>query len=378
MQTMMHCEHSWSGPSGWMALAKQAFFWMTKEDWHPQWPSKTWFVLATLSAAVFLALPISGLSMEFSDGYVTSNQHPLVMGSTFDNFNLRMNDVPLSRAISLWEASVAPRAPHLGIIYTSPNQSHARDELSYLKTAPNSLPVEEGTSTLFLPPQAKTPITGNAWGLALRYNCTIAERASDFTILKHRNDSQRPRKGQYYVSYDVAEASANIFVQYPSTIRAKNVNMVLVIGSTAHYSPRLVSVDGAFTKDYRVGYFGNSTEAYPGLEVEELLELQLWQHLNMTVPSNISSALPPNTLNDTIDHPISDIQPPSNYTDGYVIGLRCTSSSAVGTADIDGRYSTYTNFQRTDTALGTGAFTVYTLAARLGWAIRPVILGGHA
>lgn len=102
MQLMAHCEHSWSGPAGWIALAKSAILYWTRKQQNTAWPSKTWSCLALLSVSAFVAIPISGLCMEPSDGYVLSDEQAYVVGKTYDNFNVRLGDDPIIRATIAW------------------------------------------------------------------------------------------------------------------------------------------------------------------------------------------------------------------------------------------------------------------------------------
>ena len=42
-----------------------------------------WYILALVSIMPFVALPLSGLSMELSDGYVPSSMPAMVVGQTW-------------------------------------------------------------------------------------------------------------------------------------------------------------------------------------------------------------------------------------------------------------------------------------------------------
>lgn len=272
---------------------------------------------------------------------------------------------------------MTPRLPRLGLIYTL-NPGPKQD---YLEETPSTLPTEDGIEEAFLPVQAEQPLTGRAWGLALRYNCSIVQTASEFGILKFRNDSrlepilQPPARR--VGTYDEPEALASIHMYYLDFTR-RNVNVRLAIGSTAGYLPRVRFTQGL--PGSGIGYAGNATEAYPGLEVEEVLEFQLWQQLNTTVEGltmveGVELPLASDFFNNSIDYPIAGVSAPANLTEANLIGLRCTSSSAVGTAEIDGAYVTYKNFRRTDTATPEGAFSNQKFAPRLSWAMDNVVTG---
>lgn len=88
------------------------------------------------------------------------------------------------------------------------------------------------------------------------------------------------------------------------------------------------------------------------MDQKRIFEVLLWQGL-----SPQSQASPNGSLyNFTIDHSIADLH--GEYTAAQVgplsaIGVSCTSKSSVGTADINGVHSTFSNFIRTDTPIPT-------------------------
>jgi len=107
---------------------------------------------------------------------------------------------------------------------------------------------------------------------------------------------------------------------------------------------------------------------------------QLWQRLS-TMSLNIGSPLPAHTFKTAINRPILDVSAPpaSNTTDvtgGILIGLTCTSASAVGKAEPDGCRVTLVNFQRTDTSLDDDHHTGRTLASCLPYAMLKAPQGG--
>ncbi|EKG12514.1 Heat shock protein 9/12 [Macrophomina phaseolina MS6] len=282
--------------------------------------------------------------MEPTQGYIESKEHPYVVGRHYDDFNFRETDQTFDVARSLWQSGTDIKLPSLGIIYTGPNISRSSDEKPYLHETPNYLPVDDGVETIFLPSQAAVPISGSIFGLALRYNCSIATKSSDFTILSHRrqlNDS---------TLQSIFNDSARIEVGF-RPIGATNYAQTLLITGYNH-STKNTYLDGS-----------------PGLETDELLELQLWQHFSTDPGTHGDFPLvSPDLYNKTIDHPIQDVAVPfANYTGSegnkpalttaaVGIGVTCRSSSAVGIASVSARSQTFSSFRRTDAAPTTGIF----------------------
>ncbi|OJD15252.1 hypothetical protein AJ78_04474 [Emergomyces pasteurianus Ep9510] len=186
MKLLMHCDSSWSGPGGWLRCFS-SWIWQKKNT-----VGRLWYTLAAISVFPFVALPLSGLTMEPVDGYVKLNEPPLVIGHTWKDFNRR----PKERKHNVyWESGLSPTIPGAGILYTAPHVH--RNSFSYLHDVPNTLPsnVSENNLEFFLAPQANVPISGNVWGLLIRYNCSIVKSFSEFKILTQRpavNTTNKP------------------------------------------------------------------------------------------------------------------------------------------------------------------------------------------
>lgn len=111
----------------------------------------------------------------------------------------------------------------------------------------------------------------------------------------------------------------------------------------------------------------DTMDHYPGFEKKRVFEALLWQGLRIQGgwgSSNFST----NLFNTTIDHNITGmygeyIMNDTPFNTGMAenledegealtaVGVSCTSSSSVGTAEIDGVWSTYSNFERTDSPI---------------------------
>ncbi|KAI4664254.1 uncharacterized protein J4E79_003756 [Alternaria viburni] len=115
----------------------------------------------------------------------------------------------------------------------------------------------------------------------------------------------------------------------------------------------------------------NPSKPYPGIEHKRTFEVLLWQKLYPLSGSQNSTIV--RTIESLTGEYVAD------KDEGLkAIGVSCTSSSSVGSADIDGVSSTYSNFQRSDTPVPrrkddcAKRFGVETLACTLnitddGW-----------
>ncbi|SPO07638.1 uncharacterized protein DNG_10333 [Cephalotrichum gorgonifer] len=179
MVLFMHSGSTWAGAGGWIRCIVGTF------RWKRSIAGRLWYLLSFITVALFIGLPISGLSLELADGYIHSSAAPMVIGHTWSDFNDRDELQAETRGSESWRTGSSVSLPGIGLAYT-PSYLR-RDQFSFLKTLPNSLPLDRGVPELFLAPQADAPINGEAWGLRLSYNCSIVESVSDLTILSRKS-----------------------------------------------------------------------------------------------------------------------------------------------------------------------------------------------
>jgi hypothetical protein len=356
MRVMMHGDHSWSGPGGWFRTTKSLVNIRSKKSSTP-WPSGLWLILAFLTLLVFLALPISGLVMNLGSGYMKSVNSPTVIGFSYDSFNVRNVDEATTGAGINWQYAVSPRIPGMGVIYTLPSLDRSGPALGFLQHLPNSMPTGDGVSEIFLTSQAGVPIDGTSWGLALKYNCSLATDTSAFTILNHRDGSQKIRGSVSSFEYStpnndtiaIYNQTDSMFLFYSGW--ASNLEAVMELGySTWPKWPWSYNYSSPYqTSCYNLPH-PELTGDYFGVDQESVLEVLFWQYLYDQ--GDLYSPQP--TYNMSLDLNITTLygayKTDSNQSMSAV-GARCLSSSAVGTAKIDAARSTFSDFQRTDTPI---------------------------
>ncbi|KAH5614175.1 hypothetical protein HBI26_003750 [Parastagonospora nodorum] len=376
MKLMMHGEKTWSGPGGWMRIINWSWQ-LSRGSGKLELPSALWFFLAFPSIFIFIAYPISGSTIEITQGHLHGRNvsgGPPVKGFSYSNFNERNVADVSDGARIIWQNGLDTRILGYGALYTP--QGYDRSSNTYLRKLPTVLPKYDGVTRVFLAAQAANPIEGNSWGLLMQYNCSIVDRLQDFRILSHRNSSlYRPNVGGSS-SYRTKNGSVSIEVKNQTdTEWTYNAYGVMELGYEVWPDPRRLSVadsNAMFNKNTAC-YFNqveNITGDYPGIEQEQVFEAILWQSLlNKSTLSGPSTA---HHYNFTLSHNITEmygayklsnflpIFRSSNQTNSTTsvsphpmsaIGVQCKASSNVGTADIDGVTSTYSNFVRTDTPI---------------------------
>ena len=377
MRLMMHADRTWSGPGGWLKMLN----WIMqthRAGIQQKFPGRLWFVLAIPSILIFIAWPLSGLCLETTQGFLHGERvdGTNVTGFAYANFNERSGADAYTGADITWRNALDARIPGQGIMYTP--ERFDRSQHAFLDKVPNVFPKDDGITRTFMTAQAETPIEGSAWGLLLQYNCSIVDRLSQLSILKDR----RPASNNNILntpsgirSYYLQDNSSRVIVQNQTDslrgLWATNIHAVVetayqiwpeksVVDRLEATSPHASSTGTTkcyFTKKE------NITGDYPGIRQERIFEILLWQKI-----SNTSYGDAPPKYDFSIDHNITELygayddldfayQIPKNVSAAYprqpmtAIGVQCKSSSSVGTADINGVRSTYSNFARTDTPI---------------------------
>lgn len=340
-------------------------------DKRPEPPTPLWTILAFLSIVPIIALPLTGLCYELKDGFHPTGNHPNVTGLDWHDINL-LAGAGLSAGI--WKTGTNATLPGLGVIYTLPGISRSTPNLDKF---PNSLPVDDGVDKVFMTQQAEEPISGTAWGLLLSYNCSVVNKVSDFTVLNQRRDG-------FYISDSTDSELTEDKIWYWPKVPGINDGQIRVrndsqnsFGSYAlnyfslleegysvwppsrvyddgsfEYADNYTAVDGPSGDDSCYYWGFPESGGYPKFEQQSVYEAALWQDLVTGLSTNDLK------YDTTLDANLTDLYAKYDYLlwDGSTrnwsaVGVRCVASSEVGTAEIDGRGSTYTNFQRTDTPI---------------------------
>ncbi|EGE83598.1 hypothetical protein, variant 1 [Blastomyces gilchristii SLH14081] len=374
LQLMMHADRTWSGPSGWLKiLRKSLFLWKadgrSSQNTRGHAPSRLWFVLLFLSALPLVALPISGLCMESGDGYIFRKSGPsnqVVLGRNQANFDLRELFSIYGKATNDWKTGAPVRLPGIGVMYTRPGLK--RSEYDFLQRFPNTFPPDSGVPEIFLAPQAPTPVLGTTSGLLIRYNCSSASKISDFTILNRFHE-----RGNY--SMPKYDSETNIVTPNFHYRKIGQDQVTLANYRTPNIENYEAVMEFGFPSYPAIRYQStNTSERRWGIEKDFLSEYILYQYLDLPGPKSANKSSV-NKFDESlhgqvsmeVDEPIPDVAEKyhlehhstggsnSTNTMKVAIGIRCTSASDFGIADVDGMSNTFTNFKPHDVipAVGT-------------------------
>ncbi|KAK4450872.1 hypothetical protein QBC34DRAFT_484144 [Podospora aff. communis PSN243] len=331
-QICMHKDRSWSRISGWVVEARSLLSQQNRRI------SRAWvplFVLSVLSWAFVL----TGLTMATRETVKRGSQPSTVnaLGNNQRSFNLRLSYGVLDDAFRSWRRGSTPRLPGLGALYFEPG-----DSVSFNMTTGNTLP-PEAPNTVFLAPQADVVVTGRVWGLAVRYSCKSVRKLSELAVLSKRYNSATP--GYIGSGSESLNMPLHIVYRVPGTGSA---TISVLFDRPKHGSkssvvslPYMIAEVGLFhglagLRDLRRGY---SSTAYNGIHDQDGMEFVAWfdqQHMT------------PELLDDIIPELTGEYREGISGRNMTAVGVRCTSSSTTGIADIDGIAGTFQSLERQD------------------------------
>jgi len=281
--------------------------------------------------------------MELRTGFALGEQRAEVQGVNATNFALIDAYESFYHVAEMWTTGRLERPPGGSIIYTAePVDKPIRD----LST--------EGVPLVFLAPQSSEIVAGRAWGLAVRYNCSVVHRVEDFVLYKHRNDTVE-RSGANVLGdrYKPWETPTFVFRNWAAFPGDVGVAARLEMATSLDYYG--VSINPWGYKQDTVASANESgpfsfNRDYPGLETPVVIEAVLWQAMEAG-----RDKLAPGIGSVSVDvgatiAGLVDTTGASNFTRPGVpvpaIGVSCTCASAIGSATLDGLCQTFSDFAR--------------------------------
>ncbi|PVH84217.1 hypothetical protein DL98DRAFT_528637 [Cadophora sp. DSE1049] len=352
-QLAMQRDKTWSTLRAWSIASKEIYRSMsTRTELRL---SGLWFLLFLISILSWTFV-LSGLSMETYAGFKSGK----VAGTDVIGINhLTMNNRPafgfIERTTDQWKTRAAPQIPFGSALYIRPHSN-----MTVNVSSTNVLP--DGSSEMFLTSQARSPVTGRSWGTIIKYNCTEVYKLDQFSILSRRLSSKSPdylgndwdNSSDLGYFYTLADGSSVSTLSQFTAGGSTNIIGFAEIGTSTGYGTMLEQTETwGYSRSCLTCGDGIFVPSYSGLGEEEVFEFALWQGFNN----------PPGTESDFegVKNPIPELlnehyQPQDPYGetgrawDGSMsaIGVRCTSSSVTGTANINGLAGTFTEFERLD------------------------------
>ncbi|GAB1320898.1 hypothetical protein MFIFM68171_11108 [Madurella fahalii] len=332
---LLHADKTWTGLGGWSRAIRA--YWTWREG-----PSFAWAVLATATLISYIALPLSGLTLELRAGYAVGTRPAVVHGVNSSTFNVPDAFNALHHARLTWKTGRLERLPGRSVIYTAEASDKPLGDLS-----------TQAVPLIFVGPQSDDIVSGRAWGVAAQYNCSIVSRLDDFILYKYRNDTidrgSASVLGDRYRQWEGATFEFLNWTAFPGHRVAARFEIATSLDFySTHISPREYKeqyVTGVY--DEASGDVNTIVRDYPGLDEPVVIEAVLWQAMEpdwVNVMPGVSLDL------GTTVADLHDTSGGSNYTNPgdsvAAIGVKCACASAIGQATIDGLRRTFSDFAR--------------------------------
>ncbi|KAK6348074.1 hypothetical protein TWF718_005892 [Orbilia javanica] len=307
-----------------------------------------WDILAFFSVIGFAAWPLTGLTMQTEDGFTISRRYKgeevFVVGRNHSSINGRDGALTTSRVTTFWSSGFSPQLPLRRQFYVTPGSSIQVN----VSTSDNTLP-DDASESIFLAPQGTGPMIGQSFGLAIRYNCTVVNSTSQFTVLSRRNDTFNLDGLNPAYGYTLPDSTVILLRNKSSGINLiSNVNASLELGTSMTLSEISDPTDSE-----SIGY-ASLFEPYPGLNHTIVIELALWQTISPIESYGRISVNPENFNFRDAENDIPEFRNTIRYPGQKAVGVRCEASSAIGNAFINGVDGTYTNFTQVNATIRNG------------------------
>lgn len=326
-------------------------------------------MLASVSLLPFIALPLSGLTLELTDGFKpgsAGNDRAELSGQDRNTFADQAIDV-IDRAFNRWRYPTNLQLSRRSTFYV-PEATAALGNRTWLKTIPNSWP-DADSSTVFLAPQSDRPVSGEVWGLQASYNCTIINHVDQFQLLSQRGaDRSKPRcpaidfasydgQPQYYGLPELCDHDVYMIGQHAGPAGSHSVMISLA---------NLGFLDGFM--EMAVKHEKKEDDQFSDT-TPVLLEMAVWQQpIKLEPPCPLIEAEVSNNLSlvvegmqkSYLDYGSYGLEAPADPSPILLdaIGVQCNSSFILGTATLDGLKGTYASFKREEPIASATATSV--------------------
>jgi hypothetical protein len=175
-ELMWHADTYWANPLGWLRVLRSLFLRVVRRNQFPSqhptpMPSTLWMLLSLIHMLLFVAIPLSGLSIEVVNASAYSKTAARIYGPDADSFNSRSwVDFP-QRIHNNWVSGRQTSPSHGALLY-APYGSSNVSENYFDDQAVEAARSADGTMVrVFAGPVVRELVWGEAWGLSTNVSC---------------------------------------------------------------------------------------------------------------------------------------------------------------------------------------------------------------
>ncbi|KAL9598749.1 MAG: hypothetical protein Q9219_004307 [cf. Caloplaca sp. 3 TL-2023] len=332
MQLMWHLDSAWGTLSGWRKVSKsicrfvKAIMHRNQDVQDATWrgPGLLWWYLAVNGLLLYVALPLSGLTMNPSDALRLGSRKVSILGVNETTFDVRTNAAVSQLARDNWRTGHSTTPPTPTIFYAPQDAENVSStyfedlvqdiyQRDLLAQAVNSRNI-----TIFAGPPVAERAHGKAWGFLSTVQCSPTGLSQGLELINATKYAQQPN----YTKLDTMLKSAGLSPVFYFADEGYGVNFSYVVASD-----RDISGVGN-------GEYSNATRNR--LPIQGSFEMVLWQSISKNYQ-------PDDGFMKMVKNPLVA---PSDNGSTLGFGVRCTVESNVGTASLDAVKRVYSEFEQ--------------------------------
>jgi hypothetical protein len=330
-QLMWHTDQSWSGLSGWLKALKVSIRRLMEKRWSRGYtvinmrPGKLWVLLTFHTLLIYVALPLSGLSMDLGDGFTISGDVQIT-GPSKESFNAILPLIFEDINHSLWASGQTTQYLDTDTIVFAPAGTK-NVSTTYWEDSARAIGNQSLSIRAFFGPATDSRAHGSTWGIEAAVSCAISDPYKDLDLINVTNYNTFnlfPPYANRNLFHTIPKQYLNgndgdgDYIRYQSSFR-----LLEILSGVSGYN---LSVTNASPQIWEVVFWQSSWDA----EGFESIQDPDWDALKRAPLVRSSLAKDP-TTNKTVE----------------VLGfaVQCSVVPITGTADLDAQLRTYSNFQ---------------------------------
>ena len=364
MHLMWHADDNWANPLWWLRAFRSvsiSAMLHTKGSKTSRYlvskPGGLWWALSATSFLVFLAVPLSGLTMELTTVSAPTSNKAAILGPNPATFNLKgiINIPQIARGN--WRAGRRTTPADSSFFYAPKGTTNVSTEYYHDQ-------IQDTTTRwlqTFLPPSVDGLVTGSVWGMLTNISCE-AVLPEKLKLMKVANNGSisvydQHRDGQpVYFPYDRPAESAPLFVNETATWMNTVQYSMLAKADGTWYGSTMYDSNVNTNHDYQT--FDGASGRTPASDATTgLLEIYLKQAFapgqkDSTMTYLLNSHLP--SIQVFQQELVTSVNDGLRSFDFAAFGVQCKVQSEMGRASIDPATRTYSSFTGNQSAINDG------------------------